>query len=682
MPASLPRLSARAARAGPPTVALRRGWVPGPLLISLALWLGLPGAVQAQTPDAPTLTEADYFVDLPVVLTVSRLAQSIGDTPGSVTVIDRDTIRRIGARDLAELLRLVPGYLVSGFNGANPTAAYHAPIDEYGTRNLVLINGRPVYSTAYQGGTNRGMQTVLLDDVERLEVLRGTNSAAYGANAVFGAINIVMRHTSDSLGSSMAAASGGNGLQDAQFRYGWGQPDASYRISGGERTDNGYFQINDSRRLRNLNWRGNMQLDGGTDLLLEAGLTDQVSGEGFAANPDNVARDNTWKNVFAHASWSRQLSPTESVKWSVSFDEDRLADQFAYPLDPSITIDFGNVERRLDTEFQHQVAPHDDLRLVWGAGAKQDSARSLAMYGTAQAVKAREWRLFGNAEWALAPGWLLNAGLFVGDNNRTGSYLAPRLMLNRQLAPDHTVRAGISRGQRAPTLFDLDARVVYTLGPDRLPPLTTLPAGTQVPTFTGNPLLSQEQVTAQEISYFGHFRRARLTVDVRAYRERLEDMIDVQSVSGTPFNLQRVFVNQPGLRTSGVEFQMKWSPTASTQLWWNQSFNKLEWLYDRDLDSRSPRKSTTLGLFQKLPREWDLTLLLTARDAMSWRRSAFSLGSTTRLDLRLAHQFRLGPSRAEAALVSQALNGDQAELEPRTKRLFKRRVFATLRVEF
>lgn len=683
MPAPAPRLFARTVqRTGVPW----RGRPVRPLALALALWLGLglslSGALRAQTFEVPALTEADYFEDLPVVLTVSRLAQSIGDTPGAVTVIDRDTIRRTGARDLAELLRLVPGYLVSGFNGANPTAAYHAPIDEYGTRNLVLINGRSVYSTAYQGGTNRGMQTVLLDDVERLEVLRGTNSAAYGANAVFGVINIVTRHTSDSLGSSVATALGGNGLQDFQFRYGWGQPGASYRISGGERSDDGYFGINDSRRLINLNWRGDIRLDASTDLLLEAGLSDQVSGEGFAANPDNVPRDNTWRNVFAHAAWSRQLSPTESIKWSVSLDEDRLVDRFAYPLDPGITIDFGNVERRLDTEFQHQFSPLDDMRVVWGVGAKQDSARAPSMFGTTEAVKAREWRLFGNAEWAFAPDWLLNAGLFFGDNNRTGSYLAPRLMLNRQLAPDHTLRAGVSRGQRAPTLFDLDARVVYTLGPGRQPPLTALPAGTLVPTFTGNLLLSQEQVTAQEVSYFGHFREARLTVDVRAYRERLEDIIDLQAVPGSPFNLQRVFVNQPGLKTSGVEFQMKWSPGANTQLWWNQSFTELDWLYDRDIDSVPPGKSTTLGLFQKLPHQWDLTLLLTARDGMSWRRETFSLGSTTRLDLRLAHQFRLGPSRAEAALVWQALNGDQAELDSRTERLFKSRVFATLRLEF
>lgn len=643
-----------------------------------ALWVlagslhGVAGAQGTQAAPASTLTEADYFEELPIVLTVSRLAQSLGDTPGSVTVIDRDTIRRSGARDLAELLRLVPGYMVSGFNGANPTVAYHAPIDEYGARNLVLVNGRSLYSTAYQGGANRGMQTVLVDDVERLEVLRGTNSAAYGANAVFGVINIVTRHTSDSLGASAAVASGGNGLQDFQFRYGWGGPDASYRLSGGQRSDDGYFRINDSRRLNNLRWRGDIRLDAGTELLLEAGFSEQVSGEGFPGNIGNLPRDNAWSNLFLNGVWSRQITPTESVKWSLSFDEDRLIDAFPFPPDPTVIIDFGNVERRLDAEFQHQTAPSDQFRLVWGAGVKQDSAVSRPMFGRAGAVKSHEYRLFGNAEWAFAPQWMLNAGLFVGDNSRTGSYLAPRLMLNRQLTPDHTLRAGVSRGQRAPTLFELDAKVVYTLS-----------GGTQVRSFTGNPLLSQEEVSVQELSYFGHFRDARVTVDVRAYREKLTGIIESFRVIPSPFNNElRNFANRPGLETSGVEWQVRWSPRPDTELWWNQSFTELNWLYDRVENSQPPGKSTTIGWFQKLPHQWDLTVLLFARDGMAWRRESNGVGSSTRVDMRLARQFMLGSSRAEAAVVWQALNGDQDELDIGRERIFKPRLFATFRVEF
>lgn len=118
--------------------------------------LALTAAAQAEAP----LTEADYYAPLPQVLTVTRLAQPLDDVPGAVTVIDRDTIRRTPARDVTDLLRLVPGYMVGGFSGANVTAAYHMPLDEYGQRNLVLVDGRSIYSSGYLGGTMRGLMTV------------------------------------------------------------------------------------------------------------------------------------------------------------------------------------------------------------------------------------------------------------------------------------------------------------------------------------------------------------------------------------------------------------------------------------------------------------------------------------------------------------------------------------------
>ncbi len=145
------------------------------LVLSLALG-GFTGVSAQAAERAPT--EEDYFANVPVVLTASRLDQPLNEAPGAITVIDRHTIRLSGARTLVEVMRLVPGYLAGGWNGANPLASYHIPIDDYGTRNLVLIDGRSVYSTSYLGDTHRGMMDVMLEDIERIEVLRGANSAA------------------------------------------------------------------------------------------------------------------------------------------------------------------------------------------------------------------------------------------------------------------------------------------------------------------------------------------------------------------------------------------------------------------------------------------------------------------------------------------------------------------------
>ncbi|MBY0339635.1 MAG: TonB-dependent receptor plug domain-containing protein, partial [Rhodocyclaceae bacterium] len=96
--------------------------------------MGMSMCVGSAWAGAQGLAEDGYLGELPVVLSVTRLAQSLADTPGAVTVLDRDLIRRSGARTVAELMRFVPGFIVSGWNGANAITNYHASLDEYGSR--------------------------------------------------------------------------------------------------------------------------------------------------------------------------------------------------------------------------------------------------------------------------------------------------------------------------------------------------------------------------------------------------------------------------------------------------------------------------------------------------------------------------------------------------------------------
>jgi iron complex outermembrane receptor protein len=180
---------------------------------------------------AEHLTESDYFGDLPVVLSVSRLAQPLNEVPGAVTVIDRDLIRRSGAREVAEALRLVPGFLFTRRNGANPLASYHSALDLYGARMQVYVDGRSVYSSFYLGDTHRGLQGIVLEDIERIEVLRGSNSAAYGADAFLGVVNIVTRHAADTHGGMVSISSGDKGIDDNVARVGWGGEGAHFRLT-------------------------------------------------------------------------------------------------------------------------------------------------------------------------------------------------------------------------------------------------------------------------------------------------------------------------------------------------------------------------------------------------------------------------------------------------------------------
>src|SRR5690606_4487862 len=133
---------------------------------------------------------AFFFETLPVVLTVSRLPQPLQDTPGAVTVIDADQIAATGYRDLARLLRLVPGMQVGQERGNDQWVTYHGLGSDYPNQMQVLIDGRAVYSPYYFGGADWGALPIAIEDIERIEVVRGSDSAAYGSNAFLGVVNI------------------------------------------------------------------------------------------------------------------------------------------------------------------------------------------------------------------------------------------------------------------------------------------------------------------------------------------------------------------------------------------------------------------------------------------------------------------------------------------------------------
>lgn len=174
-----------------------------------ALCLGLAGAGQTFAETGRPVTESDFLTDMPIVLSVSRLSQRLDETPGAVTVLDRNMIRLSGARDVADLLRLVPGFQSTmSFERIAPQATYHGTYYSVSNRMQVLVDGRSVYSPFLVGGIGPGLQTVALADIERIEVLRGSNSAAYGARAFLGVINIITLDPNQTVGFNAGASQG------------------------------------------------------------------------------------------------------------------------------------------------------------------------------------------------------------------------------------------------------------------------------------------------------------------------------------------------------------------------------------------------------------------------------------------------------------------------------------------
>jgi iron complex outermembrane receptor protein len=138
------------------------------------------------------LVGGELDTNVPLVVTPSRLPQRLDESPSTVTVIDRALIEASGARRLVDVLQLVPGFYVGYKYNNQPTAAYHGLSDEAARRLLLLVNGQRIFQFA-RGVVDWNNLPIPLEDVERIEVVRGPDAATYGSNAFAAVINIQTR---------------------------------------------------------------------------------------------------------------------------------------------------------------------------------------------------------------------------------------------------------------------------------------------------------------------------------------------------------------------------------------------------------------------------------------------------------------------------------------------------------
>lgn len=640
---------------------------PGLRGLRLLVVLGLHVAPTQASADSAPLSEADFFAPMAPVLSVTRLAQPLADVPGAVTVLDRDIIRRSGARDLAELLRLVPGYMVGGFNGANMSAAYHMPLDEYGQRNLVLVDGRSLYGSGYLGGTVRGLPTVVLDDIERIEVLRGSNSAAYGANALFGVINVVTRHAADVERRRLVVNVGNDGILDLTAGVAWVVPGVHHRLTVQRMGDDGYLPgtgVNDARRVAQLHWRADAVPDAGLEWSWRAGVSDLALGMGYEGNVGDAPR--TLHQRWLYAQWQarHELAGQDALRWSLAWDRIDVTDRYAYAPLPPVVVDFGGREQRVALDVQHERRWSDAWRSVLGLGWSREGIRSRPLFDTDAEAAVQRGRAFATLEWRATPRWVVNAGLYATDHSRLGLSAWPRLMVNHHLNEHHTLRAGVTRAGREPLLFEQAANVRYRFP---TPPY-------EIATVVSSGTVGLERLDVRELGYLGHWPQHGLSVDVRLAREQLRDYIEEVRLEGQ----RRDFVNRGGFVQHSLEYQLRWQPNADTRWWLGQVWTNTNWVDARYL-RQPPKRMLTAGWWQALPNGWDVAVMVFGQSRMSWRQpGTSSLPGRGRVDVRLAHRWRSADTDTELALGVQSLGGAQSAFIP--SRVLDRRVYLTLRL--
>jgi iron complex outermembrane receptor protein len=617
------------------------------------------------------VSEKDYFADLPVVLSVSRLAQPLNEVPGAVTVIDRELIRRSGAREVAEVLRLVPGFLFTSRNGANPQAAYHSGMDVYGSRMQVYVDGRSLYSSFYLGDTHVALRGLALEDIDRIEVLRGSNSASYGANAFLGVVNIITRNAADTHGAMLSTTVGDKGINDNIARVGWGNEKASFRFTGSRRVDRGFNSSYDDSHISRLQFRGDFVPTAGDEVMVQFGAGEMSRGEGAGAG-GNPFR--TVSNSDAHLQfrWQHQLAPDEQFQLRFVHEREHPRDRYIATAGfISAVADNGGDSQRTEIGLQHTLRLSDTVRTVWGGEWRYETAKSQSAFHTADTISLHQWRGFGSVEWRPHAQWLLQAGGMYEGHSYTGGAFSPRLTANFHVLPDHTLRAGITKSQRAPTFYELRGDTRFFL--------LTAPATQVAWSFYSSGTVKPETLITHELGYLGRFREINLSVDARAFVERMNNRIwfSARPVGWiVPVNDA---VNRPGPHIHGFEYQLDWRPFETTRLMLAEAHTRIA-SGDVAEEREAPDRNTTITWMQTLPGAIEFSAISTVTTPFKWAGGGELINTPRRLDIRLAKRISVGATRGEISATVQAINGG-SQIYKLNER-FDRRAFATLRLDF
>lgn len=486
------------------------------------------------------------------ITSVSKRAERLSDAPATVFVITADDIRRSGVTSLPEALRLAPNLQVARVNSGSYAISARGFNNTIGNKLQVLMDGRILYTPLFSG-VFWDTPDVMLEDVERIEVISGPGATLWGTNAVNGVINVITKRASDTQGG-LASANAGNLENNHALRFGSEAGNAAYRFYGK------FFERDATTRTSGISdqdgWkRGEIGFRADWGSAAE-GFT--LLGAAYRGELDTEsAEDLRISGSHLLARWNGRLASGGNV-------------QLQGYLDQSHRDIPGSVRERLrihDLEFQHQVAGLGEHVLVWGInrhGARDDveNAPTVAFY---PAERNLDWTsVFAHGEYALDGERLrLIGGARVERNSYTGNEFLPDLRLAWKPGPSQSVWLGVTRAVRTPSRLD---RELF------------LPA--QPPfSIAGGPQFRSEVLTAYQVSYRAQ-PSPRVSYSVTAYRHDYDHLRTIERQPDGAF----VLSNQMHGHGNGVE---AWGTVQATDNW--RLSAGATWL---DLDLRLKQGST------------------------------------------------------------------------------------------
>lgn len=636
----------------------------------------LAGALGCADAARAAVTESDFLDDLPVVLSASRLTQSVHEAPAAVTVIDQDMIRASGFRDIPDLFRLVPGFTVAYTRDNTWGVGYHGLADAFSRRMQVLIDGRSVYTAGF-GEVPWASLPLSIEDIERIEVVRGPNSASYGSNAFFGIINIITKHAAQVPGSHLSVQAGEQGMRGALYRYGGGNDDLRYRLTVSDQRRDRFDTQTEKTTTRHMDLRVDYRVSPTDEITSTLAFSRGDWRQGEVQNEDFIDPVRRLDIGAEHVQVKYRRVHDPENEWSLQFYHTRVRkdDDFTVPTPfGRVPVDYGYTQWRDDLEFQAISRASDRLRLVWGAEARWEGVKAAGYFFNQDARTGALYRLFGNAEWRLAPRWIVNAGALAEDHYLSGFDLSPRLAVNFLPTADHAFRASVTQAYRSPTFFEEDGdQRFFTVDGDPVDRVYA-PAGA----------LQPERILSREIGYLGNLRRLKLQVDVRLFDDQIRRLVGDLNIGDDPgAAFPKLFqaVNAHSVDIRGADIQLRWAPQSWLDLILSYARVDIDAPDEKDIALSAPKNNFSALAIVKLAEGWEASVAAYRVGTMYWLGDGDITKAFTRVDARLARRWKPGGHPVELAVVGQNLGGERYQ-EFRDANLFDRRAYLSLMLDW
>ncbi|BCB25909.1 hypothetical protein SKTS_07950 [Sulfurimicrobium lacus] len=640
------------------------------------LQFGAFTANAAQAFETPVIAsnEQEFLTNLPIVLTPSRLPQPLNEAPAAVTIIDREMIRETGYRDIPRLLRLVPGMQVGQERGDSHWVTYHGLGNDFPSWMQVLVDGRSVYSPGNFDGVDWTSLPVTIDEIERIEVVRGTNSVAYGSNAFLGVINIITRHSADTPGAKASARAGTSGVRDLSLELGENSETGGLRLNAEDKRDDGFAGLHDGKHFTLASLRADRRIDDHDELMFRFAASNGSRELGYPDSTfnNNAERGSETLNATLHLQWRH--TPTPGEEWLLNYyrnhdrtSEDWVASAALGPITANVPLNRNRSSVRDNLELQHRLTFSDTLRTVWGMEVRHDQVEAPFLYYGAANQSSDLARLFGQTEWWFKPKWSLNVSALVEKFDSDAPHVSPRLFANWKVTPQDTLRFGYARAWRQPTLFERygDVRAVYQ-------------GALLVQPYMPNPDLQAPRIDSLELGYLSQIQTWNTRLDVRLFNERIENYII--RVSHPEFTAPLLSATLPTARYEnlsapvtlrGLEYQFDSRPLPGTHLLFSHTMIDRS-CNDAFVTQLTAPYSASLSWMQDWESRWSSTLSLLRMGPMAGGtgfvpQSQYVSKAYTTLDARLAHKVKYGGTPLEIALVGTNLGGRHQEIADRSE---------------